>query len=86
MRGRRAVDPADYVPACVEACPMGAIAFGDLNDPASDVAKASRAQEVFRLLERLGTEPKIYYRSRKDWIRRSVNTAAFVQIKEAQRG
>jgi len=26
-------------PACVESCPTGAMTFGDLNDPASDIAK-----------------------------------------------
>ncbi|KAF0165051.1 MAG: dsrO [Rhodocyclaceae bacterium] len=26
-------------PACVESCPEGAMVFGDLNDPASDIAK-----------------------------------------------
>ncbi|MCX8018584.1 MAG: 4Fe-4S dicluster domain-containing protein, partial [Rhodocyclaceae bacterium] len=26
-------------PACVEACPEGAMLFGDLNDPASDIAR-----------------------------------------------
>ncbi len=85
-RGARAIDPADYVPACVEACPMGAITFGDLNHSRSQAGEASRAKDAFRLLETLGTDPKIYYRSQKDWIRRSLDKAAFVQIQEARRG
>jgi molybdopterin-containing oxidoreductase family iron-sulfur binding subunit len=64
---------ADYVPACVEACPAGAIAFGDLNDAGSEVAKAASGSEAFRLLESLHTEPKIYYRSRKSWVRRAAD-------------
>ena len=31
--GKDDILPGDYVPACVEACPTGAIQFGDLNDP-----------------------------------------------------
>jgi len=54
---------ADYTPACAEACPTGAIRFVDLNAQAPDSLH-------FRLLERLGTDPKIYYRSRKEWVRR----------------
>ncbi len=39
--GRKEIDPADYIPACVEACPTGAILFGNLadeNDPVSSAA------------------------------------------------
>jgi menaquinone reductase, iron-sulfur cluster-binding subunit len=66
--GNREIDPADYVPACVESCPNQAIIFGDLNDVASDVAKASHDDNTFRFLSRLGTEPKVYYHSEKKWV------------------
>ena len=62
--GKKDIDPADYVPACVEACPTGAIQFVDLNT-------SMTPPDSFRLLERLGTEPKIYYRSRKEWVKRN---------------
>jgi len=68
--GKREIDPADYVPACVEACPTGAIQFGDLNDPSSVPAQDAKRPESFRLLEKLGTDPKIHYRSRREWVRR----------------
>jgi molybdopterin-containing oxidoreductase family iron-sulfur binding subunit len=67
--GKREIDPADYVPACVEACPTGAIRFGNLadrNDPASQDARSPNA---FRLLARIGTEPKVYYKSKEAWVR-----------------
>ena len=68
--GNRELDPADYVPACVEACPTKAIAFGDLDDPKSEVAVLAKGPTSFRLLEKLGTEPKVYYRSNREWVRR----------------
>ncbi len=68
--GRREIDPQDYVPACVEACPAGAIAFGDLADPESQVSRQLASGEVFRFLEHVGTESKVYYRSKKAWVRR----------------
>jgi len=35
--------------------------FGDLEDPDTEVAKLARSKRAFRLLEDLGTEPKVYY-------------------------
>ncbi len=68
--GTREIDPADYVPACVEACPTNAITFGNLDDPGTEVAQLARSEGSFRLLEGLGTDSKVYYRSEHDWVRR----------------
>jgi molybdopterin-containing oxidoreductase family iron-sulfur binding subunit len=51
----------DYVPACVESCPTNAFSFGDLDDPRHRVSQLARHPRAFRLLEELGTEPKVYY-------------------------
>lgn len=51
----------DYVPACGESCPTQAITFGDLDDPESTVARLSKSPRAFRLLEDLGTKPKVFY-------------------------
>jgi Fe-S-cluster-containing dehydrogenase component len=53
----------DVVPACVQTCPPGALVFGDLNDPNSQVSEQLKLQtnRSFRLLDNLGTEPSIYY-------------------------
>lgn len=64
------LEEGEYIPACVEACPTGAIVFGDLNNPEHKVAKLARSKYAFRLLERLGTEPQVYYLSRREWVRR----------------
>jgi molybdopterin-containing oxidoreductase family iron-sulfur binding subunit len=58
---RRDLAPGEYVPACAEACPTQAIVFGDLNDPHGEVARLARSPRAFRLLEDLGTEPKVHY-------------------------
>ena len=58
---QRPLRAGDYLPACAESCPSRAIAFGDLNDPHSEVSQLIRSPRVFRLLEELGTEPKVYY-------------------------
>jgi len=68
--GRRDLKEDDYIPACVEACPTKAITFGDLNNPENKVSALIKSPHAFRLLERLGTEPKVYYLSTKDWVRR----------------
>jgi molybdopterin-containing oxidoreductase family iron-sulfur binding subunit len=51
-------------PACVEACKKanhGAIVFGDLNDPSSEVSALLADTMVRALREDLGTKPKIFY-------------------------
>jgi Fe-S-cluster-containing dehydrogenase component len=68
--GRRDLEPGEYVPACVEACPRRAICFGDLLDPGSEVSRLARSDRAFRLLEAVGTEPKIYYLSSRPWVHR----------------
>jgi molybdopterin-containing oxidoreductase family iron-sulfur binding subunit len=57
----------DYVPACVETCPTQAMYFGNLDDPTSKVSELSRSPRVFRLLEELGTQPKVFYLSEGEW-------------------
>lgn len=57
----RAVTSADYQPACVQACPTGTMVFGDLDDPQADVVKLAANPRAFRLMEELGTEPKVFY-------------------------
>ncbi len=68
--GRRELEDGEYTTACTDACPAQAITFGDLNDPNAEVTKLTKHPHAFRLLERLGTEPKVYYISSKDWVRR----------------
>jgi menaquinone reductase, iron-sulfur cluster-binding subunit len=68
--GRHEIDAADYVPACVEACPERAIVFGDLNDDGSEAARLAKDPRSFQLLARLGTGPKVYYRSEREWVRK----------------
>jgi molybdopterin-containing oxidoreductase family iron-sulfur binding subunit len=52
---------SDYQPACVQTCTGHARYFGDLDDPNSLVHELSRSPRAFRLLEEMGTEPKVYY-------------------------
>ena len=47
--------------ACVKTCMGRARHMGDLNDPNSMVSKLARSGRAFRLLEELGTEPKVIY-------------------------
>jgi len=56
----------DYQPACAEICPTRAIVFGDLDDPVHEVATLQEDPRVFRVMEDLGTEPKVHYLRRRE--------------------
>jgi len=71
--GRREIREDEYQTACAQACPAGAITFGDLNNPQHAVYKLKNSPNAFRILEKLGTNPKVYYLSTKEWVRRGVD-------------
>jgi MoCo/4Fe-4S cofactor protein with predicted Tat translocation signal len=47
--------------ACSEACPVGCIVFGDLNDINSMVNKKSQNVRAYHALEETGVKPNVYY-------------------------
>jgi Fe-S-cluster-containing dehydrogenase component len=69
-QGRRELEEGEYITACTEACPAQAITFGDLNNPGHRVSELIKSPYAFRLLEKLNTKPKVYYLSRREWVRR----------------
>jgi molybdopterin-containing oxidoreductase family iron-sulfur binding subunit len=85
-QGKQAIDPADYVPACVEACPRDAIVFGDLNDPTSEVSRLAAKPDTFRFLSRLGTEPKVSFHSTRAWVKELAEHTLSRTVKELAHG
>ncbi|WP_338823375.1 sulfate reduction electron transfer complex DsrMKJOP subunit DsrO [Neomoorella humiferrea] len=48
-------------PACVASCPSGALIFGDLNDPGSEVRRILAERYTIRRKPELGTHPSVFY-------------------------
>ena len=71
MEDRRELEEDEYQTACTQACPSGAIKFGDLDNPDHEVHSLKKHKHAFRLLERLDTNPKVYYMSKREWVRRA---------------
>jgi molybdopterin-containing oxidoreductase family iron-sulfur binding subunit len=57
----RSVRDGEVVTACQQACPAGAIVFGNLNDKGSRVAKIKEQPRNYNLLEDLNTRPRTSY-------------------------
>ena len=59
-----AIPDGAVVTACQQACPAGAIVFGDLNDPSSRVAKLHGSKVSYGMLEELNVKPRVKYLAR----------------------
>ncbi|MFN8061318.1 MAG: TAT-variant-translocated molybdopterin oxidoreductase [Vicinamibacterales bacterium] len=53
--------PTAVQTACQQSCPARAIAFGDVNDPASAVAGLVKDPRYFRVLEEINVRPSVGY-------------------------
>ncbi len=57
----RRIRDGEVVTACQQACPVGAIVFGDLNDAESAIARKQPDPRRYGLLEELGVRPRTTY-------------------------
>ncbi|PYP90288.1 MAG: 4Fe-4S ferredoxin [Blastocatellia bacterium AA13] len=62
----REIRDGDVNPACVQSCTARAMTFGNIADPTSEVARLSKSGRASRLMEELGTKPRVTYLSRGD--------------------
>lgn len=60
LEGRKIKD-GEVKTACQESCPTGAIVFGDLKDPDSEISKLYRNERSYHVLEELNVQPSIVY-------------------------
>ncbi len=57
----RKVTDGEITTACQSACPTNAISFGDLNDAETNVAKSSKDERGYHMLEEIGIQPNVWY-------------------------
>jgi molybdopterin-containing oxidoreductase family iron-sulfur binding subunit len=57
----REIRDGEFTTACAQACPANAITFGRLEDPESEVSKASHSPHGYHMHEELETRPRVTY-------------------------
>ena len=55
------LDKGEKVPRCVESCPTGALVFGDLDDPGSEIARIVAGRQAAALHGEYGIGEKVRY-------------------------
>ena len=60
----RMVTDREVQPACANACPSGAIVFGDLNDPISAISQVYNTERSFHVIEQVKTLPHVAYHTK----------------------
>jgi Fe-S-cluster-containing dehydrogenase component len=55
------LDKGEKVPRCVESCPTGALVFGDLDDPKSEISKLMASSNTEVLHPEYGLKEKVRY-------------------------
>jgi molybdopterin-containing oxidoreductase family iron-sulfur binding subunit len=60
-KNNRAIEDGEILTACQQACPTDAIVFGNLNDPASRVAKKKAEEREYQVLADLNYRPRTSY-------------------------
>jgi len=55
------LDTGDKEPRCSESCPTGAMVFGDLDDPRSEISQRAEALETEQLHPEYGCAPLVLY-------------------------
>jgi Fe-S-cluster-containing dehydrogenase component len=55
------LDAGEKLPRCVESCPTGALVFGDLDDPKSEITKLAAQASAEEFHPEYGTKPLVRY-------------------------
>jgi molybdopterin-containing oxidoreductase family iron-sulfur binding subunit len=61
---KRELEDGEIQTACQQACPAGAIVFGDLSDKNSAVSRCLADNRSYAMLEELNTKPRTFYLAR----------------------